>query len=103
MRTRSSSVTADQLREHAVDGIGVDEGDLEPEEPLPRLGVDQLGALRCELAERGAEISDLEGHVVHAGPALGEELADRRVVAKRGEELEPALAAAQRRGLDALA
>ena len=28
-----------------MDGVGVDERDLEAEEPLPRLRVDQLGAL----------------------------------------------------------
>ncbi len=36
------------------------------------------------------------------GPTACEELADRRVVAECGEQLDPALADAHRRGLDAL-
>ena len=39
---------------------------------------------------------------MHAGAALRDELADRRVVAERCEELDPAVADAHRRGLDAL-
>src|SRR5690242_19093342 len=87
MRTRSSA-TADDLREHAVNGVGMDERDLEPEQPAPRAFVDQFRALRGQLVERGADVVDLVGHVVHAGPALGEELPDRRVVAERGEQLD---------------
>jgi hypothetical protein len=39
---------------------------------------------------------------MHARAALGEELPDRRIVAERGEELDPARADADRRRLDAL-
>src|SRR5690242_9588666 len=100
-RTRSSA-TADDLREHAVDGIGVDERHLQAEEPALRLLVDQLGALGRELMERGADVVDLEGHMMHAGSALGEELAHRRLVAERGQQLDAARTDAQRRGLDTL-
>src|SRR6266508_2929598 len=44
IRTRSSA-TRHQLREHAVDGIGMDERDLEPEEDAMRLLVDQFDTL----------------------------------------------------------
>ena len=50
MRTDSLGFTANghHLGEDAVDGVGMDEGDLEPEEPRARLRVDQLGACRRE-------------------------------------------------------
>src|SRR4051795_12351630 len=89
MRTRSSA-TADDLREHAVHGVGMDERDLQAEEPTPRRLVDQLRALGGELVDRRADVVDLVGDVVHAGPAVGEELTDRRVVAECGEQLDPA-------------
>src|SRR5262245_18362057 len=101
MRTRSSA-NADDLREDAVDGVGVDERDLEAEEPPARPCVDQLCALGGELVESGADVVDLEGDVMHSGAPLREELADRRVVAERGQELHPVGADAQRRCLDAL-
>src|SRR6188508_3288671 len=101
MRMRSSA-TADDLREHAVDGIRVDERDLQAEQPVLRPLVDQLGALRLELVERRADVVDLVGDVVHAGTPFGEELADGRVVAERRQQLDPARAHAQRGRLDAL-
>src|SRR5215510_15739422 len=101
MRMRSSA-NADDLREDAVNGVGVDERDLQSEEPPARARVDQLGALGGELVERGADVVDLEGDVVHPGAPLREELADGRVLAERGQQLDPVGADAQRRGLDAL-
>src|SRR3989440_3879801 len=77
-RTCSVSAIRDHLREDAVDGVGMDEGDLEPEEALPRLVVDQLRARARELRERRREIVDRPGDVVHPGAALREGLADRR-------------------------
>src|SRR3954454_11303625 len=101
MRMRSSA-TADDLREDAVHGIWMDEGHLEAEQAAPGRLVDQLCTLGGELVERRADIVDLVGDVVHAGPALGQELPDRRVVAERGQQLDAVGADAQRRGLDAL-
>src|SRR5262245_64658062 len=101
MRTRSSA-NADDLREDAVDGVRVDEGDLEAEEPTARARVDQLGPFGGELIEGGADVVDLERDVVHPGAPLREELADRRVLAERGQQLDPVGADAQRRRLDAL-
>ena len=40
--------------------------------------------------------------MVHARPTLGQELADGRVFAEGGEQLDPAFADPHRRGLDAL-
>lgn len=85
-----------------MDGFRMDEGDLEPEHSLSRLGVDQLGAGVREPCERGVDVGHLVRDVVHARPALREEPADRRVVAECGQELDAALADPDRRGLDAL-
>jgi len=78
------------------------ERDLETEEPVPRLFVDQLGPPGGELAERRADVVDLEGHMVHSRPALAEELAYGRVLAERGQQLDPVRTDPQRRGLDPL-
>src|SRR5439155_22155576 len=88
IRTRSSAAT-DDLRENAVDGIRMDEGDLEAEEPAARPLVDQLRALRGARAQRLAHVVDLVRHVMHAGTALGEKLADGRLVSERGQQLDP--------------
>ena len=80
----------------------MDECDLEPEEALPRLGVDQLRAFLGEPRERSAEVPDLVGDVVHSGAALRDEPADWRVVAERAEQLDAAVADEQRGGFDAL-
>src|SRR5687768_12701511 len=84
MRTRSSRslATRDDLREHAVHRVGVDERDLQPEQTLVRLLVDQLRTLAREPGQRLREIADLVGDVVHPGPPLGEEASDVRVLAQ---------------------
>jgi hypothetical protein len=80
----------------------MDERDLEAEEPFTRSFVDQLGTAVQKLAERRRQVGDLIRHVVHALPALGEELADRCLLAQRGEKLDAALSEPDRRRLDAL-
>jgi hypothetical protein len=80
----------------------MDERHLEPEHPLARKLVDQLGASSCETLKLAADIVDLKSDVVHAWAALGEELPDRRVRPERGEQLDAALADAHRRRLDSL-
>src|SRR5262249_52499641 len=102
MRTRSALASGNHLRENAVDGIRMDECDLEPEEALARRLVDQVGARVGELGQGGAEGADLVRDVVHAGAALREEAADRRVLLERLEQLDPAIADTNRRGADAL-
>jgi hypothetical protein len=85
-----------------MDGIRMHERDLEAEHALPRRLVDQLGTGIREMRERGADVVDLVRDVVHPGAALREEAADRGVGAERAQELEPALADPDRRGLHAL-
>ena len=80
----------------------MDECDLEPEEPAPRALVDQLGALGGELVERGADVVDLEGDVVHPGPRLERNLPTGVSSPSAAEQLDPVRADAQRGGLDAL-
>ncbi len=65
----------------------MDEGDLEAEHAAPRRFVDQLGPGLRKMRESGADVLDLVRDVVHSRPPLGEEPADRGVVAKRAEEL----------------
>src|SRR6266542_3404933 len=101
IRTRSSA-NADDLREDAVDGVGMDEGNLEAEEPAPRALVDQLGAACRQLVERSADVFDFDRKMVQPRTAAGEELADRRLLAEGGEQLDAAAADAHGRRLDAL-
>lgn len=78
------------------------ERDLEPEHPLPRLAVDQLRPSGSEVCNRSTNVGDLVGDVVHARAALGEEPANRSVVAERCEQLNPPVADPDRRGFDSL-
>ena len=80
----------------------MDECDLEPEEALPRLLVDQLGAFGREPPELHEDIVDLVGDMVHPRPAVCEEPADRSLLAERGEQLDPARADEHCCGFDAL-
>jgi len=80
----------------------MDERDLETEEPLARLGVDQLGAALRQLDDGGVDVGHLVRDVVHPGPALCEEAADRGVAAERREQLDPAFADEHDRRLHAL-
>jgi hypothetical protein len=92
----------DELREDAVDRVGMQKRDLEPEQALPRLLVDELNALFRELADCRPDVGDLVGDVVHPRPALGQELAHRRLLAERRQQLDAALADLQGRGFDTL-
>jgi len=85
-----------------MDGIGVDERDLEPKKAGPRALVDQIYARARELDQRRVEIAHLVGNVVHSRPALREEAADGRILAKRLEQLDTTVADADRRGTHTL-
>jgi hypothetical protein len=85
-----------------VNGRRVHEGDFEPEHPLPWHAIDQLGTTGLELGDGHANVVDLVRNVVHARAARGEKPPDGRIVAECREELDPILADAYRRGLDAL-
>lgn len=80
----------------------VDERDLQPEETPSRRLVDEPRPSLRQLGERAADVVGLVRDVMQAGPALREETPDRRVLARRGKELEPAGADEQRRSLDTL-
>jgi hypothetical protein len=67
-----------------------------------RLGVDQLDAFVREALQLAVEVGDLVRHVVHAGPALGEEPAHVRVVAERAQQLDATSADAHGSRLDTL-
>jgi uncharacterized protein len=85
-----------------VNRFRVDERDLEAEHALPWLGVDQLDALPGQIREGRGDIVDLVGDVVHAGAALREKAAHRRIVAERSEQLDAARADLHRGCLHAL-
>src|SRR4051794_1324514 len=85
-RTESGSANGYHLCQDAVNGIGMDECDLEPKEALPRLLVDQLGALGREPPELHEDILDLVGDMVHPRTVVCEEPADRRLLAEGGKQ-----------------
>jgi len=103
MRTDSGdSGNGDNLRENAVDGVGMDKGNLQAEQAATRNAVDQLRARRCEIGQGTRDIVHLVRDVVHAGATLGEEPSHRRVFTCGCEQLDPAWAEPHRRCLDAL-
>jgi len=75
-----------------VDGIRVDERDLEAEQARARAFVDQVCAGTRELGERGVQITHLISDMVHPGSSLREEATDRRVLAERLEQFDAAVA-----------
>src|SRR6059058_5543731 len=99
---RTCSAMCHHLRENAVDGIRMDERDLQAEHPCARLVVDELRAVAPQRLERRADVLDLERDVVHPGAARGEEAADRRVVLEWRQQLHTVAAHADRDGFDAL-
>ena len=103
MRTDSGdSGNGDNLRENAVNGVGMDKGNLQTEETATGSGVDQLCSCCCEVGQSRSDVVDLVRNVVHARASLGKKASYRSIVAGRGEQLDPALAERDRRRLDAL-
>ena len=78
------------------------ERDLRCADAGARRLVDQPHALVAQPPQDGLDVVDLVGDVVQPRAALGEELADRRVVVERREQLDVVLAHVQQRGLDTL-
>lgn len=68
------------------------ESDLDAEDARARLGVDQLGTLTGKLCDRGVDVVDRVGDVMHTGPVAGEKLADRRVRVERRNQLDTPVA-----------
>ena len=85
-----------------MDGIRVDERDLEAEETRSRALVDQICAHAGKFGQRDIEVAHLVGHVVHPRPSLREEAADGRVLAEWLEELDATLADTDRRRTNSL-
>ena len=85
-----------------MNGIGVDERDLEAEQTRAWAFVDQVRARTRKLGQRRFQIAHLVGNVVHSRPALREEAADGRILAKRLEQLDATVADADRRGTHTL-
>ncbi len=79
------------------------ERDPVAEEPGARALVDQLGAAGAEKLEHGVDVVNRVGDVVHAGPAPGDELRDRRLGVLRLEQLDPRVADEHVGGAEALA
>src|SRR4051794_10437644 len=99
---RTCSAMCHHLRENAVDGIRMDERDLQAEHARARLVVDELRAVAPQRLERRADVVDFERDVVHPGAARSEEAADRRVVLEGREQLHTVATHADGDGLDAL-
>src|SRR5436189_5747589 len=89
--TRSSGI-CHQVSKDASDRVRVQERHFEAEQAPTRLVVDELDSLCRQLVDRGAHVVDLVGDVVHTRPALRQELADRRLRAQGGQELDASLA-----------
>src|SRR5262249_53864755 len=99
---RMNSAMRHHLRKNAVDGIGMDERDLQSEEAFARLRVDELRALAPQRLQRGADVAHLDRDVVHAFAARIEEPADGRVGLERAQKLDAPVADDQCCGLHAL-
>src|SRR3954465_9440611 len=84
---RTCSAMCHHLRENAVDGIRMDERDLQSEHALARLLVDELRAVASQRVERGTDVLHLERDVMHARPARSEEPTDGCVFLERREQL----------------
>ena len=85
-----------------MDGIRVNERDLEAEQARTRAFVDQVRTCARKLGQRRLEIGDLVGNVMHPRPSLRQEAADGGVLPERLEQLDAALADTDRRRADAL-
>jgi len=104
--TRANSfslVSGNHLREDAAHGVGMDERDFQPVEATPRYQIDELRSRRVEIAECPVDVVGRKRNVMHARTALRQKTPDRRVVACGHEQLDAALAHAERDGIDALA
>jgi hypothetical protein len=102
MRTRPFSGNSHQLRKHTVHRVRMDERDLEPEQSGSRLHIDQLHTLLGQAIQLAVQIAHLVGDMVHSRTAIGDELADGRVVAECAQELDAAPANANGHRFDTL-
>ena len=97
-----TSAGSTNLGEHPARGARMQERDPRGADPGARLLVDHPHPGLAQPGEGGVDVGHLVGDVVQARPALGQELADRRLLAERGEQLHVVLADVEQHGLDAL-
>src|SRR3990172_2606768 len=90
-----------QPHEHAAARFRVQEAD-HPRQPLPRLLVDELHALRLQPLQLRADVRRLEADVVQPFPLALQEPPHRRLRRKRLQQLDLALADGEERGPHAL-
>ncbi len=103
MRTESDgSGNGYDLRENAVNGVGMDKGDLQTEQADARDGVDELDAVGGEARENRPHVVDLVREVVNAGASPREEASHGRVLIRWCEQLDAAGADEDGRSLDTL-
>jgi hypothetical protein len=103
MRTESDgSGNGHNLREDAVDGVGMDKGNLQAEQANARDGIDQLDAVGSETLQDEVDVVDLVSEMMNAGATPREKASHRGVVAYRREQLDPAAPDEDRRSFDTL-
>lgn len=103
IRTKSFAlVSGNHLREDAVDSVGMDECDFEPEEAGAWDLVDQLRSLCLQVSKRLPHVGGLEGDVMHRLASPCQEAPDRSVLPRRREELDTAVAHEERCRFDPL-
>ncbi len=90
-----------ELHEHAVDGVGVNEGDL-AREAIAGLLINQLDVLGLEVSQRSANIINLQTDVMQAFAALLKEARDAGVRHDGLEQLQETVANVEQGGLYAL-
>jgi len=103
MRTESDgSGNGYDLRENAVNGVGMDKGDLQAEQADARDGVDELDAVGSKGRENRPDVVDLVREVVNAGASPREEASHRGVRLRWRQQLDATGADEDGRSLDAL-
>src|SRR6185437_10128258 len=81
-----------EFHQHAVHAVRMDERHAQPEQAHARLLVYQLGAGGGGIGQGLVDVVDPQRHVVHAGTAVEQELADRGVVTQRPQQLDATIA-----------
>ena len=91
----------DEFHEHAVDGAGVNEGDL-AREAIAGLLINQLDVLGLEVGQRSVDVVYLQTDVMEAFAALLKEARDAGVRHDGLEQLQEAVANVEQSGFYAL-
>src|SRR5690242_9297515 len=78
----------DELDEHAVGALGIDESDQGPASARPWGGVEKPKSSRLRILQRGRHIVHLQPQVMQAFATRGEENAEVGIVVERFDELD---------------